>query len=191
MNPTTDQMAGGDEMLADQMLAGLDLGPCASKTEQMEAIYGYVHTGRYIREQQPEKFQRIMLGLKEGMAVEHIAKLCGCSHNTVDALIDTDFPGGRTAYDAVMVAQLQRISRRCADKILTLIPKCDDPKALAIVMGITEEKLAQRRGTPGLVVQMNHQVEGSGAWHAKFEAIKQAAAERQNTIEMAGEEDTP
>ena len=187
-------------MLADQMLAGLDLGACTSKIDAMEKVYGYRHTGRYIREQQPEKFQRIMLGLAEGMAVEHIAKLCGCSHNTVDALIDTDFAGGRAAYDTAMVEQLQRISRRCADKLLSAIQKCEDPKTLAIVLGITEEKLALRRGTPGLVVQMNHQVPAASAWMEKFEEIKRAAAERQERqalmIEMAagdadGEEAAP
>lgn len=155
MKLTDDMAGGGAELTIQQELAGFD---CAdmSELEALEAVNGPRHTGQRIKRTDPRRYDLILTALKEGMGITKTMRLHRVGQNTVYAIIDADYPGGRAGYDATMADQMAKVSRLCAERLEVLIPACEDPTKVAVVMGITEEKLAARRGTPSLTVRHEH-----------------------------------
>jgi len=177
----TDDAAGGGELTIQQELEGFHC-PDMSELEALEAVRGPVHTGQRIKRTHPRRYDLILTALKEGMGITKTMRLHRVGQHTLEAIIATDYPGGKAGYDATMADQLSRVSRLCAERLEVLIPTCEDPTKVAVVMGITEEKLAARRGTPGLIVRHEHaSVSARDELAALIEKTMADARERQVT----------
>jgi len=138
-----------------------------------ETPLGPAHTARAFKKREPVKYATIVAALKNGAGITTLARCYRVSVNTIYAIIDSDL-GGREKYHASLVGKLEQVAHLGVDRMIELMPDCDDIKAAAVTVGIAVEKVALLRGLPTMITEVRHTVdrEAMDEFNRRFQALR-------------------